>query len=184
MKLIALLNIKLIFVTFEVLKFKEGIKNSSSHYLLFSELVDGYNKHHMAVAYELDFLPQTESTAYLGDVALAKQMKLIPASPGQVAIFFPAEKETSGLRFHLHAPFVATLDRSSMKDTETNDPLFLQLSSVVKRSLHDIKKLGLLANDFLAILPNSGDQIPDKYQPILDAVISEMNEKSLTPLMR
>ena len=165
----------------EVLKSKGGRKISSSHYLIFSELVNGYKQHHMAVAYELDFLPKSELGSYTKSTPLAKQMKLVAASPGQVAIFFPAEKETSNLKFHLHAPFVPELSRASIKDTEVNDPLFLQLSDVVKRSLHDIKKLGLLARDFLAILPNSSDQIPEKYQPIIDAVITEMNENSLTP---
>jgi branched-chain amino acid transport system substrate-binding protein len=35
------------------------------------------------------------------DATLAKQLKIIPAAPGRVAVFFPAEKEVSGLRFHL-----------------------------------------------------------------------------------
>ena len=54
-------------------------------------------------------------------------MKIAPAEIGQVAVFFPAEKENSGLRFHLHAPFVPELSRASVKETPANLPLFKQL---------------------------------------------------------
>ena len=39
---------------------------------------------------------------------------------GQVCIYFPAEKETSNLRFHLHAPFASTVARDSVRNCEAN----------------------------------------------------------------
>ena len=60
-----------------------------------------------------------------------------------MAVFFPAEKETSGLRFHLHAPFVPELSRASIKETPANLPLFEQLATLAGASLHQIRDLGL-----------------------------------------
>ena len=63
-----------------------------------------------------------------------------------MAVFFPAEKETSGLRFHLHAPFVPELSRASIKETPANQPLFQQLATLTAASLHQIRDLGLLTH--------------------------------------
>jgi hypothetical protein len=98
-----------------------------------------------------------------------------------VAVFFPAEKETSGLRFHLHAPFVPELSRASIKETVANLPLFKQISKLTVASLHSVRDLGLLTTDFLSTLPNPQDLIPIRYQGIRTAVIDAMNEQPLMP---
>ena len=41
---------------------------------------------------------------------------LVPIESGRVCIYFPAEKETSCLRFHLHAPFASTVARDSVRN--------------------------------------------------------------------
>ena len=100
---------------------------------------------------------------------------------GRVAVFFTAAKETSGLLFHLHGPFVPELSRASIKETPANEPLFKQLAELAGQVLHEIKDLGLLTPEFLAILPNQKDQIPPRYRPIRDAIIAEMRSAPLTP---
>lgn len=101
----------------------------------------------------------------------------------RVAVFFPAEKEDSRLRFHLHAPFVPELSRASVKDTAANDPLFQQLAVLAASTLHRIRELDLLNADFLGVLPNNhpDERIPPRYQPIRAALIDEMNNEPLTP---
>ena len=89
---------------FEVLKQINGKTTTSSHFLKFDQPVSGLEKQRIAVAYPLDFLRNVQS--FNEEIPIAKQLKIIPATPGQVAVFFPANKETSNLRFHLHAPFV------------------------------------------------------------------------------
>ena len=100
---------------------------------------------------------------------------------GQVAVFFPAEKETSGLRFHLHAPFVPELSRASIKDTVANLPLYQQLAQLAAEALYKIRDFDLLTIDFLAALPNPQDVLGQYYQPIRDAIIYEMLHGKLTP---
>ena len=103
--------------------------------------------------------------------------------PGRVAVYFPAAKETSGLRFHLHAPFVPELSRASVKETSANQPLFQQLATLTAASLHQIRDLGLLTAEFLGVLPNPQDLISARYQGIRTAIIEEMKNQPLTPTL-
>lgn len=164
---------------FEVRKKIDGETTASSHFLRFDEPVEGLEEKRVAVAFALDLLTKVEP--FNPKDSLTKQMKIVPANPGRVAVFFPAEKETSGLRFHLHAPFVPELSRASIKDTQANNPLFQQLANLTAASLHTIRDLGLLSADFLGVLPNSKDTIPPRYNEIRSAIVEEMNNQPLTP---
>lgn len=164
---------------FEVLKEVGGKTASSSHFLIFDEAVHGLEKQRVAVSFPLDFLPGVPR--FEQGKPLAEQVKIVPAEPGSVAVFFPAVKESSGLRFHLHGPFVPELSRASIKDTKANTPLFEQLATLSAQSLHRIKALGLLTPDFLSVLPNPQDQIPPRYTGIRTAIVEEMKTHALTP---
>ncbi|HEP6426260.1 TPA: hypothetical protein VDB83_000524 [Burkholderia cenocepacia] len=164
---------------FEVLKELGGKTAASSHFLKFDEAVHGLEEQRVAVAFPLDFLPGVPR--FQQGKPLAEQVKIIPAEPGSVAVFFPAVKESSGLRFHLHGPFVPELSRASIKETKANLPLFEQLAALAGQALHRIKELGLLTPDFLSVLPNPQDQIPPRYQGIRTAIADEMKAHPLTP---
>lgn len=174
---------------FEILiKQSDGKSKPSSHFLKFDRPVQGLEKQKAAVAFELDFLPKCQN--FDAKKLLAKQMRIVSANPGQVAVFFPAQKEVSGLRFHIHAPYVTPPCRSFVKDTPTNLPLFKQLAELAAASLHQIRDLNLLTAEFLEVLPNSNDfpeknpnsrDIDHRYDPIYMAIINEMICKPLTP---
>jgi hypothetical protein len=154
-------------------------KIEHAHFLRFSEPVIELEKQRIAVAFPLDLLPNAKE--FDATKSVASQLRIIPANPGRVAVFFPAEKETSGLRFHMHAPFVPELSRASVKDTAANEPLFLQLAGLASRSLYRVRDLELLNADFLGVLPNPQDSVPKRYEPIRAVIVSEMNENPLTP---
>lgn len=164
---------------FEVLKEIGGKTASSSHFLKFDQAVPGLETQRVAVAFALDVLPGVRR--FDRATPLSDQLKIIPAEPGSVAVFFPAVKEASGLRFHLHGPFVPELSRASIKEAGANTPLFEQLAALAAKSLHHVKDLGLLTADFLAVLPNPQDQVPARYQGIRAALIEEMKVQPLTP---
>jgi hypothetical protein len=166
-------------VHFEVLKESGGKTTSSAHFLKLDQAVPGLERQRVAVAFPLDLLPGVPR--FEPGKPLAEQLKIIPAEPGGVAVFFPAVNETSGLRFHLHGPFVPAMSRASIKETDANAPLFEQLATLAARSLHRIKDLDLLTPEFLAVLPNSQDQIPRRYQGIRTAIVEEMKSEPLTP---
>ena len=164
----------------EILREIDGRPTESSHFLRFTEPVDGLEYQHIAIAFELESLSgDVQSNIH---ASFARQFRVVPAERGRVAVYFTAAKETSNLRFHLHAPFVPELSRSSIKNTPANEPLFQQLAGLAAQSLSAICDLGLLDREFLAVLPNSQDEIPAQYTTIRDAIVDAMNEQPLTPM--
>lgn len=162
----------------EILKVLDGNRTASFHFLKFDRPVEGLASQNVAVAYVLDFLPGV--SAFSSSKPLSQQLRIVPAR-GQVAVFFPAGKETSGLRFHLHAPFVPELSRASIKETPVNKPLFDQLAKLTASSLHAIRDHGLLTPDFLGVLPNTHDALGPRYEGIRKAIVDAMDTEPLTP---
>ena len=109
------------------------------------------------------------------------EWRIVSCEPGQVSIFFPAEKETSNLRFHLHAPFASTVARDSVRDCEPNRRLRDALARLVTEALADIRDRGLLTVHFLAVLPNPEDGLPPFYGPIREAIVAAFWELDLLP---
>ena len=163
----------------EILREIDGKPTESSHFLRFTQPVDGFEHQHAAIAFELE--PLSGDQQSVTRASFARQFRIVPAERGSVAVYFTAAKETSNLRFHLHAPFVPELSRSSIKDTPANEPLFRQLAGLAAQSLSSIRDLGLLDREFLAVLPNSQDEIPAQYTLVRDAIVAAMNERPLTP---
>ena len=163
----------------EILEQQAGKTTSIAHYLRFSAPVIGLEKQTLAIAFELQPLPKAAS--YVPGKAISEQLRIVPAEQGQVSVFFPAEKETSGLRFHINAPFIPELSRASVKDTAANEPLFDQLADLLKRSLHSVREMRLFGVDFLEVLPNSNDRIPIRYDRFRKSVKSSLVDEALTP---
>jgi len=172
-------NISKDHINITITKNEKEIKND--HYLRFSKeiKIEERCSQNVSIAYKLEFLKNI--IKYDKRNEFFKQFKIIPVNPGLVSVFFPAEKETSGLRFHVNAPFIPELSRASIKDTAANEPLFGEIAEVAAQSLHSIKKLGLLNVDFLAVLPNHKDTIPERYDVIRQSIVDEMNNEPLTP---
>ncbi len=101
---------------------------------------------------------------------------------GQVCIYFPAEKETSNLHFHLHAPFASTVARDSVRDCEANDDLRDQLADLIAESIAIICDQRLLTVGFLATLPNDRDNLSSFYKSILNRLIEVFKNKELVPM--
>jgi len=100
---------------------------------------------------------------------------------GQVSIYFPAEKETSKLRFHIHAPFASTVARDSVRDCPANEQLRDHLAILTVESLTAIRDQGMLAMSFLAVLPNLRDSLAKFYEPIRQAIVEAFKNQFLTP---
>lgn len=116
-----------------------------------------------------------------------KTWKIVPLSHGQVSIYFPAEKETSSLRFHLHAPFASTVARDSVRDCKANHLLRDCIAELILESLIAIRDQGLLTVGFLAVLPNPADNLAGNapfYEPIRKTIIQAFKKDALTPMKR
>ena len=110
------------------------------------------------------------------------QWKIKSLEPGKVCIYFPAEKETSNLRFHLHAPFASTVARDSVRDCPANDELRDHLADLIVESMIDIRDQGLLTVGFLATLPNDRDSLPSLYRPVQTRLTEVFQSNTLTPM--
>ena len=107
--------------------------------------------------------------------------KIVPLTHGQVSIYFPAEKERSNLRFHMHAPFASTVARDSVRSCKANDNLRDAIADLVCESLTTICNAGMLTVNSLAALPVPYDYLPAFYEPIRNQIVSYFRTQSLTP---
>jgi hypothetical protein len=105
-----------------------------------------------------------------------------PLERGQVSIFFPAEKETSNLRFHIHAPFASTVARDSIRDCPSNQRLRDLLAELIVHSINDIRDKNMLDVRFLAVLPIPEDNLPIMYEPIRKAIVAAFRKDPLVPM--
>lgn len=173
----------------EVLKQIDGKKDINSHWLRFSKpveksekitnAIDGIERQKVAIAFELEL--KDKNKEFDKSQSISSQMRVKPSLQGNVSVFFPAAKETSGLRFHLHAPFIPELSRASIKNSPDNAPLFEQLAELSASSLHVVRDLGLLTSDFLSALPHNQDRLTERYVVIRDAILNELNSAPLLP---
>ncbi len=120
-----------------------------------------------------------------GDDAVATpEWELAAMEPGRVCIYFPADKETSNLRFHLHAPFASTVARDSVRDCAGNNVLRDHLAELLAESMSAIRDQGLLTVRALAVLPNDRDNLSEFYVPLMGRLVTEFKEEDLVPMKR
>ena len=108
--------------------------------------------------------------AFATELSSENVRSIIPCNPGQVFVYFPAEKETSNLKFHIHAPFASTVARDSIHDHPDNEVLKHELVELFISSLQNIKDLHYLNASFLKVLPNSGTNLPPFYMEFRDRI--------------
>ena len=111
-----------------------------------------------------------------------EEWKIKPLEPGRVCIYFPAEKETSNLRFHLHASFASTVARDGVRDCPANDELRDHLANLVVESMTVIRDEKLLTTAFLAVLPNDKDSLSSFYLPIQEQLVEAFQNQKLMPM--
>ena len=132
-------------------------KHEDTEWLVFKKIIPNEKNLFVSIAYS--FI-KNESN----------RLKIVPVE-GKVSIFFPAEKETSKLKFHLHAPFASTVARDSIKDSDENQKLFENIGDLVAESFEYIKKNGLLTLDFIEMLPISADYLIGGYKIIYTKIL-------------
>jgi hypothetical protein len=112
----------------------------------------------------------------------ATKATIEPVDNGDVSIYFPAVKETSGLRFHIHGPFASTVARDSVRDDPANVQLVDDIARLVVAALPELCAQGYIDDSFLATLPNQDDSIQQPYSRIRDAITEAFNILAITPV--
>ncbi len=156
--------------------------SSSTYWLRYQKPIPDNKNLFVGVAYRLDYIDELQPI-FDQNSKISKSMKIIPLDgDGQLSIYFPAEKEVTKLKFHIHGPYASTVARDSVKyDHEGNLELIGLTAQLIAESLHKIKSHGLITTDFLAVLPNDKDDLNDFYKPIFEAVTDEFKNHKLLP---
>jgi hypothetical protein len=157
---------------------RDGGGSRNVAWLRFADQVNGKPQHHVAIAFALETLEKP--SPIVGADMLGRRYR-VRRCDGQVSIYFPAEKEVSKLRFHIHAPFASTVARDSIRSRPENEPLVEQLALLLKRALKEIREQGLLTTDFLEVLPLLDDDLSTFYAPLMQSILEEMVAEPLTP---
>ena len=100
---------------------------------------------------------------------------------GRTFIYFPAEKEYSGLRFHINAPFASTVARDSVRNCDDNRKLIKAISQLLSDSLPEIKAQGLMNHSFFEVLPHNKDNLSVFYQYVFDYVETAFQKSEYLP---
>lgn len=102
---------------------------------------------------------------------------------GKTFIYFPAEKEKSGLLFNINAPFASTVARDSVRDCNENRNLIEQIASLIHTSMELIKDNGWMNSHFFEVIPSSRDyHLGRMYHPIRDVFLKELRNYPFIPL--
>lgn len=118
-----------------------------------------------------------------GDIKRSPTRRSIePIQSGDTCIYFPAVKETSGLRFHIHAPFASTVARDSVRQTEENAVLVVAIADLIADSLGELKDAGFIDDGLLAALPNDQDDLGPGYEVIRERTLESFRATPLTPV--
>ena len=156
-----------------------GGQDTASHWLRFQKEIEVTDEYctvktcKVAIAYSLRQEDKTKTQL--------KRWKIVPLDHGQVSIYFPADKETSKLRFHLHAPFASTVARDSVRDCQANLQLRDSIADLVVESLADIRDRGMLTMGFITVLPIQIDSLSPFYEPIREAIVRAFKDEALVP---
>ena len=151
----------------------------STYWLRFQESYDSKRRLRVATAFALVFRDQ-DAKSYDPQKSIKEQFKIVPTE-GRLCIFFPADRETTKLKFHIHGPYASTVDRASIPHGTQNKGLVETTGQLVAAALLSVKDLGLLDRDFLAVLPNMSDEIDAFYEPVQDAITAAMRANPLVP---
>lgn len=169
-----------------VLKSLDGSNNTSLvEYLRFSsadnriETKKGVESVTVSLAYKLE---QKNGAENISSTKIGDKYKIVPReSDKNVFIFFPAEKETSHLKFVINAPFATTVARDSIVADADNSKLVDLLVSLQKESLIFIKEQNLLTTEFLGVLPNKYDDLSDFYEKFRSKIQEMFKKEAFTP---
>ncbi len=142
----------------------------------------GHNPLTVAAAFKLTTVGPLQSTTTDSRLRTSHaRLRIVPVEHGNVCVYFPAAKETSGLYFHLHAPFASTVARDSIRDHPGNIQFIEDIATVIANHLPQLLEDGLIDDGLLEALPNQPDPLAYPYTLIRDAVIEAFNTRPITP---
>lgn len=137
------------------------------------------------VAIDGKILPIAAAFALESSATEKKSKKRFKVRPidGKVFIYFPADNENSGLKFHVHAPFASTVARDSIREDPGNEELVKGIAALIADSLPEMCEMGLMTDGLLEALPNHNDELPERFEVVRDRIVETFGHKPLTPMV-
>ena len=141
-------------------------EEKQKEYLLFNRSIKVEDKDiKLSIAYSLD----------------DKINKIVPLNDTKLFVFFSTNERT-GLKFLLHAPYKTTPSRETIPfEDDQNKILTKELADLVSDSILEIKKLGYLDINFLAMLPLNDEEEHPLYKAVYEKVKTALSTKALLP---
>ncbi len=165
---------------FEIVNCKGSQDRRSSHWMRYDSEVNISDELGLTKLCRISIAYSLESNSLKKD---RFKYKIKPLDNGEVSIYFPAEKEVSNLKFHIHAPFASTIARDSIRECDSNESLRDEIANLIVSSLHSLRDKGFLDVDFLSTLPNDEDSLGVFYAPIRDRIIEAFQSDPLLPTL-
>ena len=138
-------------------------------YVVFSKVPKWENEAHKAV-----------EIAFAADA----QGQLAPIDNDSLYVLFRTE-ETTDLKFILNGPYRTNPARETISKIDDFNLHLMKLTcELMKESLPYLRDKNLLTVEFLSVLPNQEDTLPDFYIPLRDTIIDEFRNEQLTPTKR
>jgi len=164
--------------------------NDSGHYLANKDSVKAYiiSRHNNREKYQEYLLFNCSIKIEDKDIKLSiayslddKINKIVPLNDTKLFVFFPTNERT-GLKFLLHAPYKTTPSRETIPfEDDQNKILTRKLADLVSDSILEIKKLGYLDVNFLAMLPLNDEEEHPLYKAVYEKVRTALSTKALLP---
>ena len=145
---------------------KKNNEEKQREYLLFNRPIKIEDKNiKLSIAYSLD----------------DKINKIVSLNDTKLFVFFSTNERT-GLKFLLHAPYKTTPSRETIdfKDDQ-NKILTRELADLVSDSILEIKKLGYLDVNFLAMLPLNDEEEHPLYKAVYEKIKTLLSTEALLP---
>ena len=184
------LNMNTLLFTRNIREIRWEIDGNSGHYLRedgidnsvrFTTITDGEQLNKYLV---FSRVPQWENQEYKAvDIAFVMDENDHIASAGDSLYVLFATKQETHLKFILNGPYRTNPARETIsEDDPFNKHLMKETGELMKEVLPQLRERGLLTIQFLAVLPNENDKLPDFYRPIRKRLLESFRNENLTPM--
>ena len=184
------LNMNTLLFTRNIREIRWEIEGNSGHYLRedsidnsvrYTTITDGEQLNKYLV---FSRVPQWENQEYKAvDIAFVMDENDHIASAGDSLYVLFATKQETHLKFILNGPYRTNPARETIsEDDPFNKHLMKETCELMKEVLPQLRERGLLTIQFLAVLPNENDKLPDFYRPIQKRLLESFRNENLTPM--
>ncbi len=150
----------------------------------FTTITDGKQENQYVA---LSKVPKWENQPYKAvEIAfmIDAQERLSPIEDDSLYVLFKT-KEKTGLKFMLNGPYRTNPARETISITDDFNLHLMKLTcELLKESLPYLRGRNFLTIEFLSVLPNQEDVIPEFYTPLRDTIVHEFQNEKITPTKR